>query len=180
MGQDTELYLAVVRVHQHAVLGGEELAQLPAYWGAHGDVLHIGLGAGYAPGAGLGLVKAGMYAPVGAYHLQEPVAVGGLELCHRAVTEYLVNYRVHGPQGLQHVGAGGPAGLGLLAVGQAELFKKGLAKLLWGVDVEVIAHLLDYGAMEGLDLGLELFAVLPDASAVYIEAGMLHLGQYEA
>ena len=180
MGQHPQLNLGVVRVHQQAVLRGEELPQLPADGGAHGDVLQVGLGAGDAPGAGLRLVEGGVHPPVRADHLQQPVAVGGFQLGHGAVAQHLVHHRVEQPQLLQHVGVGGPAALGLFPVGQAQLAEQGLSQLLGGVDVELVPHLFDNLVVELVHLGLQLFAVSLDALLVHIEADVLHLGQHKA
>ena len=80
----------------------------------------------------------------------------------------------------QHVGVGGPAGFGFLAVGQLEILKEHLAQLLGGVDVEgspggVIDPLLQLADGAG-----EALAEVRQRLGVHQKAPLLHPGQYRA
>ena len=59
VGEDAQLDLAVIGIHQHtAGLCDEVGPQLAAQLGADGDVLQVGVVGGETPGAGFGLVEA--------------------------------------------------------------------------------------------------------------------------
>ena len=112
------------QVHQCPSLPGpEEAAQLPAQFGAHGDILQIGLGGGDAAGAGLRLVEGGMDTAVGTDYLEQAVAVGGLELGQQPVIQQGGNRRMGIAQPFQHLRVGGIAGFGFLLGRQAQFLE---------------------------------------------------------
>ena len=81
MGQDAQLDLAVIGVHQHAArLCNKVGPQLAAQLGADGDVLQVGVIGGEAAGAGLGLVEPGVNAAILADDFQQTLHIGGVQL----------------------------------------------------------------------------------------------------
>ena len=134
VGQQAQLNLGVVRVHQHpARRGHEHGADLGSQLRAHGDILQVGLRGGQAAGGGDRILEAGVDAPVGADDLGEALHIGGVQLGQLAVVQNLVDDGMGGPQLLQHLGAGGVARLGLFHRGQAHLLKENVPQLLGGV-----------------------------------------------
>ena len=73
MGEDAQLDLAVVGIHQHAAGPRHKVsAELAAQLGADGDVLQVGVIGRKPSGAGFGLVEAGMDAAIFRDDLQQP------------------------------------------------------------------------------------------------------------
>ena len=134
VGQQAQLDLGIVRVHQHpAGAGDEHGSHLGAQRGADGDVLQVRLGGRQPPGGGDRVLEAGVDAPVRGNDLFQPLHIGGVELGQLAVFQDLVDDGVLVPQLFQHLGAGGVAGLGLFHRRQAQVLKEDLAQLLGGV-----------------------------------------------
>ena len=125
MGQQAQLDLAVVCVHQHHAGGGHKhIADLGAQLLAHGDVLQVWLGRGQAAGGSDGHLEACVDASVFADHLQKPIGIGGFQLGQHPVFQHLVHNGVLALELFQHVGIGAPAGFGLFSVGQQQLVKE--------------------------------------------------------
>ena len=179
VGEDAQLDLAVIGVYQHAAGPRHKVgAELAAQLGADGDVLQVGVVGGEASGAGFGLVEAGVDAPILRDDLQKTLDIGGVELLVGAVLQNVLHQRVV-PQGLQSLGVGGPAALGLLAVGQAHGVEEHLAQLLGAVGVEAGAACLHMDAGEDVfQLGPHFHAELLDALPVHEDADAGHVGQH--
>ena len=180
-GQQPQLDLGVVRVHQHpARRGHEHLAQLGPQLGADGDVLQIRLGGGQAARGGDGVLEAGVDAPVGADDLAQAVHIGGFQLGQLAIVQNLLDDGVGAPQLVQHVGVGGIARLSLLHRGQAQLVEEDAAQLLGGVDVELLPRQVEDVFLHGLDAHGEHVPKLGQGFAVHQKALRLHLCQHGA
>ena len=81
VGQNPQLDLAVVRIHQYtAGPGHEHFADLRPQVGTDRDVLQIGLRRGQPPGGGDQILEGGVNAAVGGNDLHEAVGIGALEL----------------------------------------------------------------------------------------------------
>ena len=166
--QDAQLDLAVIRVYQHtARLCNKVGAQLAAQLGADGDILQVGIIGGEPSGAGFGLVKGGVDAPVLANDLEQTLHIGGVQLLVGAVLQNVLHQRVLA-QTFQRFGIGRPAALGLFAVGQTHGVEQHLAQLLGAVGVE--------GSAAGLhvDAGQHLFQFLPQLYAELLDAVLIH------
>ena len=180
-GQQPQLDLGVVRIHQHpARRGHEHLPQLGPQLGADGDVLQIRLGGGQAARGGDGVLKTGVDTPVGGDDLAQAVCIGGLQLGQLAIFQYLPDDGVGAPQLVQHVGVGGIARLGLFYRGQAQLVKEDAAQLLGGVDVELLPRQVEDIFLGGLDAAGEHLPEFGQGLAVNEKALLLHLRQHGA
>ena len=179
MGQDAQLDLAVVGVHQHTARLCDEVGpQLAAQLGADGDVLQVGVVGGEPSGTGLGLVEGGVDAPIFADDLEQALHIGGVQLLVGAVLQNVLHQRVL-PQAFQRFGVGGPAALGLFAMGQTHGVEQHLAQLLGAVGVEGGAAGLHVDAGQHLlQLLPQLYAELLDAVLVHQHAGAGHIGQH--
>ena len=178
MGQDPQLDLGVVRVHQHTAGGGHEHLPHPGpQLGANRDVLKVGFGGGQPPGGGDGILEAGVDASVGSDDLAQPLHIGGVELGVLPVLQDGVHDGMLSPELFQHLGVGGPAGLGLFHRGQTQLFKKDAAQLLGGVNVEALPRQVVNDLLVSLDAPLEHLAELGQGLPVHQEARLLHPGQ---
>ena len=176
VGHHPQLDLAVIRVGQHAAGPGDEsLADLPAHFGAHRDVLQVGLAGGNAARGGAGLVKIGVY-PAGRVHFaQQGVDVSAVQLHHLPVFEDRRNAGVLVLELFQGVRVGGIAPLGLFPVGQVQILKQHLAQLLGAVQVKA-----PY-AGEAVHFFLQFFRFFGKLRAqggkhvpVHLEARLLH------
>ena len=179
VGQQAQLDLGVVRVHQHlAGRGHKHLPQLGAQLGADGDVLEVGLGGGEPPSGGDGVLEAGVDAPVGGDDFAQAVGVGRFQLGELAVVQNGLDNGVLAPQLLQYLGVGGVAGFCLLHRRQAQLVKENFSQLLGGVDVELLpGQLIDEGLVL-LDALSQSFAEGSQSLPIHQHAGSLHLGQH--
>ena len=152
VGQQPQLDLGVVGVHQHMARGRyEHIPQLGAQLGAHRDVLEIGLRGGQPPRGGDRVLERGVDAPVRADDLGQPVHIGGLQLGVLAVAKNGVDDGVVALELFQHLGIGGVSRFGLLHRRQAQLVKEDVTKLLGGIDVEGLPRLLIDALLDGLD-----------------------------
>ena len=178
VGEDAQLDLAVVGVHQHAAGSCHKVgAQLAAQLGADRDVLQVGIVGRKPSGAGFGLVEAGVDAAVLADDLQKPFHIGRVQLLVGAELQDVLYQRVL-PQGFQRFGVGGPAPLRFFAVGQTHGIKQHFAQLLCAVWVEADAAGFQMDAGEHLlQLRAQLHAELLDAVSVYQHADAGHIGQ---
>ena len=181
MGQDAQLDLGVVRVHQRAALRRREHpAELAAKVRPCGDVLQVRLRGAEAARGGDGHLELRPHPPVGVHGLQKAVGVGGFQLGVLPVLQHRVHNGVLKAELFQHVGIGGPAGLGLLPVGEAQALKQHLSQLLRGVDVEgPPGHLVNGGLLPG-DPGGQALAEVPQGPGVHAAARPLHLRQHPA
>ena len=124
MGQEPQLDLGIIRIHQHtAGRGREHLAQLGPQLGADGNVLKVGFSGGQPPSGGHRILERGAEPPVRTDDLGQTVHIGGLQLGELAVLQNLVNDGVLAPQLVQHLGIGGPAGFGLFHRWEPQRFK---------------------------------------------------------
>ena len=181
VGQEPQLDLGVVRVHQgHPRPGHEHLPQLRPQGGADGDVLEVGLGGAEAAGGGDGVLEAGVDAPVVGDHLAQAVHIGGLQFGELAVVQDLLDDGVLAPELVQHLRVGGVARLGLLHRGQAQLVKEDAAQLLGGVDVELLPGQLVDGGLHLVDALGEHLPELDQGPPVHQHPDLLHLGQHRA
>ena len=131
MRQQTQLDLAVVRVHEHlAGRGHEHIADLRAELAAHGDVLQVRLRGRQASCRRDGHLKVRMDAPVGRDLLEQPVGIRGFEFCEHTVIEDLVDDRVLAAQLFEHGSIRAPASLRLFPGREHKLVKQHVAELL--------------------------------------------------
>ena len=107
-------------------------------------------------------------------------SVGAFQLGVLSVAQHIRHDGRIVPQLFQHVGIGGPAGLGLFPVGQAQLFKQDHAQLLGGVDVECLPRRgvdglfrLIHDALPVSYTHLFLVAVEPETEKAVGYAGLL-------
>ena len=181
VGQKPQLDLGIVRVHQHAALRRHEhAAKLAAQLRARGDILQIRLPRGKPPRIGDRHHKAGVDAPVRCNDLQQPVAVGGLELGILPVFQHVRDDRVLPAKLLQHVRVGRPAGFCLLAVRQLQLFKQDRAQLLGRIDVERPARGVVDTALQLPDTRFHQRAEVRERISIHKATRMLHLRQHGA
>ena len=181
MGQQPQLNLGVVRVHQHIARGGDEhFPHFRAQLRPHGDVLQVRLRGGEPPRCGDGVLEAGVNPRVVRDDLGQALHIGGVELGQLTVLQHAVHHRVEAPELVQHLGAGGVAPAGLLSGGQLELVEQHLAQLLGGVDVELQPRLLVDAPLGASDaLGQRRSEALQRVP-VHQNACTLHLGQHRA
>ena len=119
VGQDAQLNLGVVRVHQHMALRRREHpAELAAQVRPGGDVLQIRLRGAEAARGGDGHLEPRPDPPVGVHGLQQSLGVGGFQLGVLPVLQHRVHNGMLEAELFQHLGVGGPAGLRLLPVGK--------------------------------------------------------------
>ena len=119
-----------------------------------------------------------MDAPIFADNLEQALHIGGVQLLVRAVLQNVFYQRVL-PQALQRFGVGGPAALGLFAMGQAHGVEQHLAQLLGAVGVEAGAAGLHVDAGQHLfQLGAHPHAELLDAVPVHQHADAGHVRQH--
>ena len=119
MREDAQLDLRVVGGEQRpAGFGDEGGANLAAEFGAHGDVLQIGVGGAEPAGGRAGLAEARVQAAGGGLdQLRQRVDVGGFELGEFAIFEHFARQFVQQRQLGEHVGGGG-ARRGAAALGR--------------------------------------------------------------
>ena len=179
VGQEAQLDLGVVRVHQNVARGGHEhIPELGPQLGADGDILQVWLGGAEPPGRRDGVLKAGVDAAVGGDDLIQAVYIGGLELGQLAVFQNGLDDGVLAPELFQHLRVGGVAGFGLLHRGQAQLLKEDAPQLLGGVEVEgILPRQVIDGVLDLVDSGGQLVAEGVERPPVDEEAHVLHLGQ---
>ena len=179
--EQAQLDLAVVRVHEHlAGRGHEHLADLRAELAAHGDILQVRLCRRQASRRRDGHLEVRMDAPVGGDLLEQPVGIGGLEFCERAVIEDLLDDGVLAAQLVEHGGVCAPAGLGLFPGRKHEPLEQNAAKLLRRLDVERLARERPDALLELLDAAREALAEVVQCLAVDQKARLLHARQHRA
>ena len=180
VGQQPQLDLAVIRVHQHFPRPGHEHApQLAAQLRAGGDVLQVRLRGAEPPGGGDGHLEAGADPPVRANDLHQTVHVGALQLGVLPVLQHVLHNGVLTAQLVQYLRVGGPAGFCALAVGHAQALKEDLPQLLGGIDVELPGIGVDFLLQRPDGVG-QRFAELRQGPGVHPEARRLHLRQHPA
>ena len=156
----------------------ERLAELATRLGTHRDVVEVRSVGAESARAGDRLVERGVDAAVGLDLGEQAGAVGAPQLLDLAVGQQVVDDGVLVAQLLQHTGIGHRlAGLGLLEDGQTELLEQDRPELLGGVDVELLARLLDDEGAEPVALRLELFVEPLELGAVDADAEVLHAGE---
>ena len=181
VGQQPQLDLGVVRVYQHAALRrGEHPPQLAAQLRAGGDILEVWLRGAQPPRGRHRHLEAGAHSPVRLDDLHQPIHVGAFQLGVLPVAQHVRHDGRVVPQLFQHVGIGGPAGLGLFPVGQAQLFKQDHAQLLGRVDVECLPRRGVDGLLRLIHDALQRLAVLCQSLPVHQKARRLHLRQHAA
>ena len=121
-----------------------------------------------------------MNPPVGGHHLAQSLHIGGVQLGELAVVQHRPHDLVLGAQLFQHVHVGGPARLGFLHRGQAQLVKEDMAQLLGGEDVELLPGQPVDLRLERVDAQLELPAEVGQGLGVHQHARPLHPGQHRA
>ena len=178
---DTELDLAVVRIHEDpVVLRHEHLAHLTAQGRSDGDILQIGLGGGQAAGGGDRVLEGGADTAVGTDLLLQAVGVSALELGEHTVVHDGLHHGMLILQLFQHLCIGGVAGLGLFDWGQTQLFKEQFPQLTCGIDIEFAAvGLEDQLLAIGNTLG-QHFAKILQRLLIHTYTGMLHPCQHIA
>ena len=179
VGQEAELNLGVIRIHQNPSRpGNEHLPNLRPQLGAHRDVLEVGFRGGQPSGGGDGVLKAGVNPPVPGNDLGQPFHIGGVELGQLAVLQNQVDNGVMGAEFLQHLGAGGVPCLGLFHRGQAQLLKENPAQLLGGVQIKFLPRLGPNLLLEGGNAGGEPRPKLGQGLLVHQHPRLLHLRQH--
>jgi hypothetical protein len=115
-----------------AGLSREALADLGAQGRAHGDVLEVRVARGEAAGGGHRLVERGME-PTGPRvdGLGQGQQVGGQEFRELAVIKDVFDDRMAVAQGLERLGVGGVAGLGLALAGESQALEEDVPSC-WG------------------------------------------------
>ena len=177
--QHPQFNLGIVRVHQSAPGGGDEkLAHFPPQIRANGNVLQIRLQRGDPPGAGLHLIKAGVYPPVRINHFQQAIAVSAFQLSQCAIFHDFFHHRVGRAQTLQHLGIGGIAAFCLFLTRQTQVLKQGNAQLLGRVDIKLVTHRLKDLIRQGGNAGAQLLGERLDSRLVHIKSGALHACQH--
>ena len=181
MGQEPQLHLGVVRVHQYMTRRRHEHAPDPA---AHlrpgGNILQVRLRGGQTPCGRHRHLEAGTDAAVGVNDLQQAVGVGAFQL---GVLSVLQNIRHDGrlpAQLLQHIGVGGPAGFGLFPMGQLHFFKQHRAQLLRRIDVKLLAGGLVNTLFQLFNFFGHVLSEGRQSRAVHQKAPALHPGQHGA
>ena len=174
---DAQLDLRIVGAGDTATGRRDEgRADAPAFGGAHGNVLQVGLGRCQPAGDGDGLREAGMDAAGrGIDHLRQLVGVGVLELGDAAVVEDQPRQRVVEGELLQHLLVGRRR-LGRRALDhrQALALEQDLAELLGRVEVEGLARRLVGARFEFEHAAAELVALPRQRRAVDQHAVALH------
>ena len=181
MGQQPQLDLGVVRVHQHTALRrGEHPPQLAAQLRAGGNILQIRLGGAEPPRGRHRHLEAGAHPAVRVDDLQKAVHIGAFQLGVLPVAQHVRHDRRIVPQLLQHIGVGGPSGFRLFPVGQPQLFKQDGPQLLGRVDVERLPRCGVDGLLRLVHDALQRLAVLGQRLPVHQKARRLHLRQHPA
>ena len=121
-----------------------------------------------------------MNPPVGGHHLAQSLHIGGVQLGELAVVQHRPHDLVLGAQLLQHVHIGGPARLGFLHRGQAQLVEQDVPQLLGGEDVELLPRQAVDLRLQGVDARLELPAEVGQGLGVHQHPRPLHPGQHRA
>ena len=134
VGEDAQLDLGVISAEQGpALLRQEGLADPTAVFGAHRNVLQVGVAAAQPPRCRHRLVEIGVDSPGFRLHqLRQGVDVRALELAEHPVLQHQRHHRVVVAEFLQHGGVGAEAGFGapgFLAI-QAEGVEQELSELL--------------------------------------------------
>ena len=110
--------------------------------------------------------------------LQQTLHIGGVQLLIGAVLQNVLDEGII-PQGVQRLGVGGPAALGLFAVGKAHRVEQHLTQLLGAVGIEARAACLHLDAGQHLrKLAAHPPAEFLDAGLVHKDAGASHIGQH--
>ena len=179
VGEDPQLDLAVVRGDQRGVRrpGHERVPDPAAERRPDRDVLEVRVGRGQAPGGRHGLVEQRVEPPVGPDQVRQRLHVRRAQLRVGPPVQHQLDDRVDAAQLLEDRRVRRVAGLGLAALGQAQLHEQQLAQLLGAADGELVA---DDGVdlrLEAGDLGREL--ALEGGQRVLVErdAGRLHPGE---
>ena len=181
VGEQPQLDLAVVRVHEHiAALGHEHPPQLAAERRARRDILQIRLGGAEPPRGGHGHLEARAHAPVRPDDLQQSVAISRFQLGVLTVLQHVGDNGVLPAQLFKHIRVRRPAGLRLFAVRQAETVEKHLAELLGGVDVEAPVGLLVNALLQRFQLRVHRRAEVRERLRVHAHARKLHLREHAA
>ena len=124
MGQDPQLDLAVVRIHQDPTrLGDEHPPQLAPQLRADGDILQIWVRRRQASCGGDGILERRMNAPIRGDDLQQAIGIRRFQLRQHPIAEDLRDNRVLALQLFQHFRVGRVAGLRLFPMGQLQLLK---------------------------------------------------------
>ena len=180
VGQQPQLDLGIVRIHQHMARGRHEhLPHFAAQVRAGGDVLQIGLRGAQAARGRYRHLEAGADAAVGVDDLQKPVGIGAFQLGILPVGQHVGHQRLI-LQLLQHVRIGGPAGFRLFPVGQAQVLEQHLSQLLGGIDVELLSG-GGVNALLQLADGVGQVRTEPgQGPAVHQKAAALHIRQHPA
>ena len=182
MGQQPQLDLGVVRIHQHLPRRGHKhLPQLRPQLRADGDILKVRLCGAEPSGGSDGVLEGGVDPSVRSDHLAQPVSIGGFQLGELAVLQDLLNDGVLSPQLLKHLRIGRPSRLCLFHRRQTQALKEDLPQLLGGIDVEGIL------SGQGIDPGLDLpdpfrqhLSELHQGAPVHQNPFPLHLRQHRA
>ena len=141
MGQHNQLDLGVVGGDKKMTrLGVEGAADAAAVLVPDGDILQIGIAAGYTPCGGTGLHKGGMNASgIRVDQLGQGIHIGGFELGQGPMDQDLLGNGIFLGQLCEHRGIRGVAALGLLDGGELPVGEEHLLELFGGVDVELLA-----------------------------------------
>ena len=181
MSQQPQLDLGVVGIHQQVPRRRHEHpAHLAAQLRAGGDVLEVGLRGGQAAGGRYRHLEAGADAAVGVDDLQQAVGIGAFQFAVLPVLQHVRHNGVLPAELFQHVGVGGPAGFGFLAVGQLEILKEHLAQLLGGVDVEGSPGGVIDPLLQPADGAGKALTEVRQCLGVHQKAPLLHPGQHRA
>ena len=181
MGEQPQLDLAVVRVHEDVPRPGDEHPpHARAELTPDRDVLQIRLPGGQPARVRHGHLERRVDAAVRGDGLQKAVRVGALELRKLPVFEHHARDRVFVTELFEYVDVCAPAGLRLLSGGQGELFKQHLAELLGGEDVEFAAGQLPDRRLQRRDAVGQAAAEIVQRLPVDEKARVLHLREYGA
>ena len=176
MGQDTQLNLGIVRVHEHtAFLGNKHFADFPAQGHADRDILKVRLRAADASRSRDSLVEFAVNPSVLTDIGCQAFRIGGIQLCQLAVIQNFLDHRIIRRQLFQHIRCRGITCLCLFSSRKLHPLKENLSQLLGGIDIELMACLLVDFLFQLGDSHLKPVPIFFKLSPFHLHALLLHM-----